>query len=286
MVQDQSKRNPTTILDEFIGKEGLDMKKKTAMTILFLFLVGMPLAFAGDLVTFKGTSKAEQPFMLKGLLTKPQGKGPFPAIVMLSGGRGFHEAHNKWIERFVSWKYVILQVETLSSRGLSNIFEGVGILPTISPREAAQDAYDAKAYLSGLPFVNRNQIVIVGWFFGGWAILYAIDADPSLSIQNRGGPFRAAIAFDPLCDKPLMDFDAPLLILHGELDDWHPVSRCRVIEGRSNHEIILKTYPGAYMGFDLEGIDTIDRGHRLLYDPVAAADAIEQVKNFLQKHLR
>ena len=52
MVQDQSKRNPTTILDEFIGKEGLDMKKKTAMTILFLLLVGMSLAFAGESVTF------------------------------------------------------------------------------------------------------------------------------------------------------------------------------------------------------------------------------------------
>jgi len=284
MAQDQFKRNPTTILDEFIGKEGLDMKKKTAITILFLFLVGMPLAFAGESVTFKWTSKTEQPFMLKGILTKPQGKGPFPAIVMLSGGRGFRDAHNKWIERFVSWKYATLQVETLSSRGRSNIFEGGGSWPTLSPRDAAQDAYDSKAYLSGLPFVDRNRVVLIGWAFGGWAVLPAID--PSIPIQNRGSSFRAAIAFYPICDQPLMDFDAPLLILHGQLDDWHSAARCRVIEGRSNHEIILKIYPGAYMSFDFEGVDETDSGHRLLYDPVAAADAIEQVKDFLQKHLR
>jgi hypothetical protein len=43
--------------------------------------------------------------------------------------------------------------------------------------------------------------------------------------------------------------------------------------------------PG-YMCFDMEGMDASSGGHRLLYDPVAAADAIEQVKNFLQERVR
>jgi dienelactone hydrolase len=70
--------------------------------------------------------------------------------------------------------------------------------------------------------VNRTQIVLFGWAFGVSALLSAID--PSVLFQNRESPFRAAVGFDPLCDKdkPLMGFDAPLLILHGELDDWHP----------------------------------------------------------------
>ncbi len=259
------------------------MKKRTVMTTLLLFLVAVPLAYAGESVTFKGASKTGEPFLLKGVLNKPQGQGPFPAIVMLSGGRGFHEAHNKWIERFVNWGFVALQVETLSSRGLSEIFGGFGLV--IGPRDAAQDAYDAKTYLSGLPFVDGNRIAVIGWAFGAWAVLPAID--PSISIQNRGSPFRVAIAFYPLCDQPLMGFDAPLLILYGELDDWHPVSRCRIIEGgQSKHAIIMKIYPGAYMCFDMEGMDKTDMGHRLLYDPIATADAVEQVKNFLTRYLR
>jgi dienelactone hydrolase len=262
------------------------MKYKTVIGFLLVLLFILMVSFtsAGESVTFKGTSKTDDAFMLKGTLDKPPGQGPFPAIVMLSGGRGFNKAHDRWIERFVSWGHVALKVETLASRGRSSIFDDGGSWPTLSPRDAAQDAHDAKAYLCGLPYVDGKRVSLIGWFFGGWAALYAID--PSISIQNRGSPYRVSIAFDPLCDQPLMGFNAPLLILHGELDDWHSVARCRIIEGRSEHEITLKIYPGAYMAFDLEGVDTTDSGHRLLYNPAAAADAVEQVKNLLAKYAK
>jgi dienelactone hydrolase len=54
----------------------------------------------------------------------------------------------------------------------------------------------------------------------------------------------------------------------------------------TEHEVILKVYPGAYHDFDWEGTDEIYEGHRLLYDPIAAKDAIVQVKSFLAKHFR
>jgi dienelactone hydrolase len=255
------------------------MRYRTVVSFLVLFVLALPFAYAGEQVTFKGTSKTGEPFMLTGILAKPQGQGPFPAIVMLSSGKGWNEAWNKWVERFVKWGYVALQVETLESRGVSWFVDG-----DVSARDAAQDAHDAKTYLSRLPYVDGKRLSLIGWFFGGWAVPYAID--PSTPIRNKGSPFRVAIAFDPLCDQPLMGFEAPLLILHGELDDWHSVARCRIIEGRSEHEIILKIYPGAYMAFDLEGVDMTSDGHRLLYDPAAAADAFERVKNFLAEHLK
>jgi dienelactone hydrolase len=264
------------------------MKRKTVVSFLLASFVTASVAYAAESVSFKGTSKTGDEFVLKGVLNKPSGQGPFPALVMLSGGKGWKstkeiaEAWNKWVERFNKWGYVALQVETLASRGRSSIFDDGGSWPTLSPREAAQDAHDAKAYLRGLPYVDGKKVFLIGWFYGGWAVPYAID--PSAPIRNRGSPFRAAIAFDPYCDQPLMGYDTPFLILHGELDDWHHVARCRIIEGRSEHEITLKIYPGAYMAFDLEGVDTTSDGHRLLYNPAAAADAVEQVRNFLFKH--
>ena len=258
------------------------MKRKIMISFLLACFVMVSIAYAGESISFKGTSKTGDEFVLKGILNKPSGQGPFPAIVMLSSAYGWSEAWNKWVERFNKWGYVALQVETLASRGRSSLFDDGGSWPTFSPRDAAQDAHDAKAYLCGLPYVDGKRVSLIGWFFGGWVVPYAID--PSESIRNRGSPFRAAIAFDPLCDQPLMGFDSPLLILHGELDDWHSVARCRIIEGRSKHEITLKIYPGAYMAFDLEGMDMTINGHRLLYNPAAAADAFEQVKNFLLKY--
>ena len=183
------------------------MRYKTTVSFLVFFVLALPLAYAGESKTFKGTSKTGEPFMLTGILAKPQGQGPFPAMVMLSGGAGWSELWNKWVERFVKWGYVALQVETLESRGVSWFYGNV------SPRDAAQDAHDAKTYLSGLSYVDGKRLSLIGWFFGGWAVPYAID--PSTPIRNKGSPFRAAIAFDPLCDQPLMGFDAPLLILHG-----------------------------------------------------------------------
>lgn len=258
------------------------MKRKMAVSFLLAFFLTASVVYAGESVSFKGTSKTGDEFVLKGLLNRPSGQGPFPAIVMLCGGRGWTlPAWNKWVERFVQWGYVALQVETLKSRGLSFVREGN---VSVSQREAAQDAHDAKTYLSTLPYVDGRQVSLIGWAFGGWAVLYAID--PSIPIKNRGVTFRVAIAFDPYCDQPLMGYDTPLLILHGELDEYHSFARCRIIEGRSKHEIFLKIYPGAHMYFDLEGVDTTSEGRRLLYNPAAAADAVEQVKHFLSKYTK
>ena len=54
----------------------------------------------------------------------------------------------------------------------------------------------------------------------------------------------------------------------------------------TEHEIILKIYPGVYPGFDWKGKNSVFKGHRMLYDPVAPAVAIVKVRNFLAKHLK
>ena len=54
----------------------------------------------------------------------------------------------------------------------------------------------------------------------------------------------------------------------------------------TEHEIILKIYPGAYHDYYWEGMDETYGGHRVLYDPVATQDAIIQVKSFLTKYLK
>ena len=51
-------------------------------------------------------------------------------------------------------------------------------------------------------------------------------------------------------------------------------------------EITLKIYPGAYHDFDWKGMDEVYEGHRMLYDPIAAKDAIIKVKSFFAKHLK
>ena len=127
------------------------MKRKMAISFFLACFVTASVAYSGESVTFKGTSKTDDAFMLKGTIDKPSGQGPFPAVVMLSAGGGFNRGgYDRWVDKFVNWGYVALRVETLASRGLSSISEGDtgGVSPAVSKEETAQDAYAAKAYLS------------------------------------------------------------------------------------------------------------------------------------------
>ena len=80
----------------------------------------------------------------------------------------------------------------------------------------------------------------------------------------------------------------PFFILIAKADDWSPASNCSYMmpAAETEHEVILKIYPGVYHGFDWKGKNSVVKGHRVLYDPVAAADAIVQVRYFLAKHLK
>lgn len=264
------------------------MKRKTVVGFLVILFAGISFVYAGEQVTFKGNSQRGNAITLKGILEKPQGKGPFPAVVMLHGCAGLEGSKkilDPWAQRLVSWGYVCLMVDSLGPRGESDICGDMRVF-LIPPNVRAQDAHDAKWYLADLPFVNRNQIVLMGWSHGGWTTLYAIDE--TFPIQNRGNPFRSAIAFYPYCSTYLGGLDAPLLILIGELDDWCPAAMCqmRMPSGTTAHEVNLKIYPQAYHLFDVEGMDTSKEGHRLLYNSDAAKDAIEHVRNFLENNFK
>jgi dienelactone hydrolase len=264
------------------------MKCKTAISFFLIFLVTASFAYAGEWVTFKGASKTGDAFTLKGILNKPQGQGPFPAVVMLhgcSGIEGMKKSLDIWAQRLASWGYVSLIVDSLGPRGESDICGGDRLL-LIPPNLRAQDAHDAKSYLTELPFVNRDQIALMGWSHGGWTLLLAIDE--TIPLQDRGDPFRCAIAFYPYCCQYLRDLNTPLIILIGELDDWTPAGKCqlRMPSGRTTHEVTLRIYPEAYHCFDFEGVDSSRDGHRLLYNPEAANDAFEQVKQFLAKYVK
>ena len=275
--------------------------KKCIFTWVFftiLIITTVTLAVAADTVTFQGTTKtnAGDFVILKGKLTKPQGDGPFPAVVLVHGCTGIVKYNDDWADRLASWGYVAFQVDSFGPRGESEICRRANVIPF---HVRTQDAYDARAYLAGLPFIDRNRIAIMGWSQGGITTLSAISnanyaywatvlAGASRS-RKQEIPFRAAIAFYPFCQGELEDSNAPLLILVGELDNWTPAISCqmRMPSGKAAHEIILKIYPGAYHGFDMEGTDKVMlERYRVLYNPEALADSIVQVKGFLGKHLK
>ena len=245
------------------------------------------------------TRESGKELQLPAILHRPVGDGPFAAVVMLCGQGGWAsggpnaEHQTFWARKLVGWGYVALQVESFSPRGPRSV-------ETVTADMACRDAYAAKTYLSTLPFVDPENIAVMGWSHGGIAVLSIIDrslilsreqviSDGQSSSVRKVSPFKAAVAFYPYC-HPVSDPDTPVLVLTGRKDDACPASLTGSLKkdyARTNYELSLKIYPNAYHAFDLEalkgGISL--NGHHFEFDPRATSDAITRTRDFLAKHI-
>jgi dienelactone hydrolase len=225
------------------------------------------------------------PSIINGFLTRPDGPGPFPAIVHLHGCSGLPDdvkrgANHFWSERFASWGYAVLVVDSFTTRGIDNTC--LGALAT-----RAADAYGALAYLARRPFVDANRIAVIGFSAGGSATLSIAELRDFELFENEGERgFKAAVAFYPNCgsDNALK---IPTLILTGELDDWTPAAACRATAARrtGGSPVKLIVYPGAHHSFDTPRPGRRYFGHWLEYNAAAAEQATEAVKRFLVEQL-
>jgi dienelactone hydrolase len=242
-----------------------------AATILSVSIVAG--AAAAEMVEFKGKDKE----IVRGGLTRPEGKGPFPAVVLLHGCLVIDQHYDVWAKRLGSWGYVALQIDSFGPGGKLSICG--------PPSRRAQDLCDARSYLLSLPYVNRERIGLMGWSQGAASALASFCS--RLSAQKQKNPFRAAVAFYPYCYKPLVEMKLPLLVLVGDRDDYCPSTlwRERIPLREARDDRIVKVYPGAYHCFDAEGVDMEYMGHRLRYCPVASSDAVLQVRKFFAKYL-
>jgi len=222
---------------------------------------------------------------IDGYLTKPDGPGPFAAIVLLHGCSGLPDQFKAgkikglWSERLAAWGYVVLAPDSFTTRGISNTCLGEP-----APRDA--DAFGALTYLARQPFIDPNHIAVIGFSAGGIATL-SVAAQRDFALFEGEREFKAAIAFYPLC-KPYDPMAIPTLVLAGEADDWLPASTCKAMVKRqtsSGASARLVVYPGAYHGFDGPGPSRTYFGHHLEYNASAAELASEEVRRFLAEQL-
>ena len=259
-----------------IKQGGLLIIMKILTGIVCLVFGWVALAGAEN-ITFETNSQSEdgKPLRLTAELQKPDGDGPFPAVVFLHGCAGTGPRYNEWAKHLLDWGYVVLRVDSLRPRNKIKICNPSENDLYIWIIKRAQDAHDAKSYLAGLSYVDKNRIAAIGWSHGGSSLLKSLDA--AFYIKDRGHPFRAAVALYPYCHNTLAGFETPLLILIGDQDPLAPEDLCQrqMISTKASPQVILKIYPGVDHNFDL------NNSHR-----DATADAVMQIKNFFDNHMQ
>ena len=248
-------------------------------TVRTLVVVALLTGVAGEP---RSSSSQQQPPEPQYRVVRPEGDGPHPALLFVSGCSGFtpHEAphhYGRLADEFAARGYVVIFVDYLGARGRDTCGGAV------SPGEVAGDILAAAAYARARPFIRASEINVIGWSRGGSGVLAVIAALPA----NTPAPFRKAVAYYPECyvETP-WQARVPLLMLLAGKDDLSSTWACQELARRLGGDFPLevRVYPEALHAFDVPDLPPVlrrPRGGTLGHDPQAAAAAREEVKRFL-----
>ena len=198
--------------------------------------------------------------VLHALLYKPEGDGPFKAVVALHdcGGiahrpRTTAQLYAEWANRLVADGFVVLFPDSFGSRNLGPQCRERQRKVHAS-RERVADANAARHWLQSQSYVKADHISLLGWTDGGATALWAVR--PTAAPKDGSADFRSAVAFYPGCRRlreTAWSARVPTLILIGSADDWTPAATCQQMvagaRGRSARTEIV-VYPGAHHEFD------------------------------------
>jgi dienelactone hydrolase len=226
---------------------------------------------------------------IEGYLAKPDGAGPFPAVIGLHGCAGMHDTtKQRLVDELVARGYVILLVDSFATRGIDHACTSSAFASFLTRR---QDAYGALVFLARQTFVDPQRVAAVGFSAGGRVTLSVAEPNSfELFVPPSNLRFRAAVAFNPPCSVAGTRPGIPTLILIGALDDWTPAAECsnRIASwGNDGPSIELVVYPGAHHGFyypHLQPGRTLF-GHWVEYNGEAADNASHRLHQFLDRHL-
>jgi dienelactone hydrolase len=135
---------------------------------------------------------------------------------------------------------------------------------SLPPIVRTLDAFAALQALSTHPFVDGNKISIMGFSHGGVAAMLT-NAGRFREAYGNGLRFASHISLYGICSigyRGEEDVSRPMLIMHGEADDWVPSAPCIDYTDRlkrAGKSIQLITYPDAHHIFDLVPVGTVKR---------------------------
>ena len=206
---------------------------------------------------------------LRALLFKPDGQGPFPAIIAIHGCGGLSESaasiratYTAWADFLMKAGYAVLFPDSYGSRDLGPQC-AVRERRIRASRERVADIAAARRWLIEQSWVKRDRISLLGWSNGSNSLLWAVR--PALAARDGGPDFWAAVAFYPDCGRnSRLSWSArvPTLVLIGAEDDWSSARECQqMVEGAKGRSALARivVYPGAYQGFDSDNLPFQER---------------------------
>ena len=239
---------------------------------------------------------------LHALLYRPDGNGPFPAVIALHGCGGLSgqsgavlPRYRDWSEQLLKAGYAVLWPDSFGSRDAGPQCRETD-RKVLARRERVADITAAHKWLLAQGWTARGRISLIGWAHGASAVLWAVR--PQLATRGKEPDYRSAIAFYPDCrisSRTGWSARVPTLLLIGASDDVASPPQCRqMVDGARGRSALTRIviYPSAAHDFDraglplraLDGNDPAapERGH-IGSDAQARSDAQKRVAEWLTR---
>ena len=213
---------------------------------------------------------------LLGYLSRPQGEGAYPVILVCHENRGLTEHIQDVTRRLAKTGYVALAVDLLSRLGGSGSLgadQVPGALGNIPPEQFVQDFLSGWRYLQSQAFAHAERVGMVGFCFGGGV---------TWRVATQMAELLAAVPF--YGPHPLVEYvpkiQAALLAIYAERDQ-------RINQGIPAIEEAMQKNGKIYEKVIYLGADHAfhnDTGPR--YNPDAARDAWNRTLGWFERYVK
>jgi len=220
----------------------------------------------------------------EGVWSKPDGDGPFPALVIAESCGGSNDAVNKdWPVFFNSLGYATYTPRTLKRMGHKYCPNLKFVLSNKNRIEMLNSLYSALDEISSKPYVQKNNIGIIGFSLGGINIRDMGEIKDLKSAEGR--KFKFAIPVYGNCTLLEMRGDRiPTLIIQAEKEKPRKVKLCHKARDQKFSNVTYHEIKKAYHAFDdkrFTKISTDVAGNKMLYSQEATEEAKRLIKKFL-----
>ncbi|HEY7205050.1 MAG TPA: dienelactone hydrolase family protein [Methylomirabilota bacterium] len=219
-------------------------------------------------------------------IRRPDGPGPFPAIMMVPGCSGMSKTENaghyrELGERLGAMGYLVAPVDYVGARQLT---QACGSF--VTPDDIAKDIIAVADRLRALASVDRARIDVIGESLGGGGVLAALGRPGS----DARPPFRRAVVFYPVCRGVAPPRGgSEILMLFGALDAMTPAESCQEIVRRFPNAsgVHVRVFPDARHGFNHAHLPQTPPAGKPswtpAYNPAATQAAWEEMVGFLRR---
>ena len=245
--------------------------KRIILTVLIALFATMSFAADGKPVSYKSGGET-----VDALLYTPQGKGPFPALVVIHEWWGLNDWVKEEASKLADQGYVALAIDLDRGKVATTPDEAHQIMRGVPEDRANRDLLAATAYLASQKNIDPARIGSIGWCMGGGYSLNLAIADPKLKV--------AVINYGHLAsdDATLTEINAAILGIFGGQDKGIPVADVNKFESQLKAQgktVQIHIFPDAGHAFE-------NPNNKQGYRADDAAEAWKLTTAFLAKNLK